>query len=87
MPLLWNHRVKHLLAHNCNLAKSILFSNLKKFSKNKVTLELMDGNICELEQNGIIQKIFNLPQFLKKIHLQISFLICKFPSSYAYYKV
>lgn len=66
MPLLWNGKVKHLLANNFKLARSILNSNLKKLLKNTINLELMDSNIKELEASGIIEKIYNLPQFIEE---------------------
>ena len=64
MPLLWNGKVKHLLARNYNLAKSVLSSNFKKLSKNNTHLQLMNANILDLESNGIIERVPNLSQFL-----------------------
>ena len=64
MPLLWNDKVKHLLSQNFNLAKNILFSNIKKYSKDKSKLNLMNDNILELEQAGIIERVPNIEQFI-----------------------
>ena len=55
------------------LAKSILKSNLKKFSKNKEYLQLMDDNVKEQIKLGFMQKVDNLEQFLQE-HPQHSFL-------------
>ena len=73
MPLLWNGRVAHLLGKNMRLAKSILKFNLKKLSKNKEYLQLMDDNVKEQIKLGFIEKVDNLEQFLQE-HPQHSFL-------------
>ena len=65
MPILWNPKVKHLLAQNYNLAKNVLVSNLKKFGKDPEKLRLIDENIKDLEQEGVIEKINNLEEYMK----------------------
>ena len=66
MPLLWNDKVKHLLAHNFKLAKSVLLSNIKKYSKDETKLCLMSENISELESSGIIERIHDIEGFISE---------------------
>ena len=73
MPLLWNAKVSHLLGKNQRLSTLILQSNLKKWQKNKIQLQLMDETIKTQEKEGIIERIENLPEFLKD-HPSHSFL-------------
>ena len=64
MPILWNDKVKHLLAQNFQLAKNVLHSNIKKFSKNESKLNLINANILELQSAGIIEKLDNVHDFI-----------------------
>ena len=65
VPLLWNSQVSHLLGSNQGLAVSILKSNLKKLQNNRDKLLLMDKVFKEQESMGIIERINNLPEFLR----------------------
>ena len=73
VPLLWNAKVKHLLAKNKHLAKAILTSNLKKLNKNREHLELMNQTIKDQVKAGIIERIENLEDYLVD-HPEHSFL-------------
>ena len=73
VPLLWNAKVKHLLAKNKHLAKAILNSNLKKLNKNREHLELMNQTIKDQVKAGIIERIENLDDYLVD-HPEHSFL-------------
>jgi len=66
MPLLWNFKVKHLLANNYKLSLNILNSNFKKLSKDEEKLNLADTNVKDLEMLKIIERIPNLEQFMKE---------------------
>lgn len=66
VPLLWNGRVNHLLGNNYNLAKCVLQSNLKKYSKEKGKIEMIDANFKELQHLGVIKKIENFDSFAKQ---------------------
>ena len=74
VPLLWNSQVSHLLGSNQGLAVSILKSNLKKLQNNRNKLLLMDKVFKEQESMGIIERINNLPEFLRE-HPNHSFLL------------
>ena len=65
MPLLWNNKVKHLLARNFELSKCILRSQLKKLSADPSKLILMERTIKEFEELGLIQKVDNIDDFVK----------------------
>ena len=73
VPLMWNYKNKHLLATNFNLSKSILRSNFSKLCKNPEKLEMYDSVFKEQEENGIIERIDNLDDFMKS-NEDISFL-------------
>ncbi len=73
MPLTWNGKVSHLLGKNYFLSKQILKSNLKKLSKNKEKLLMTDDVFKEQEEQGVIEKIGNLDQFILE-HPEHSFL-------------
>ena len=64
IPLLWNPNVKHLLAKNFYLAKSILNSNLRKLDKNKDKLKLVDVSFKELESLGVIERVPNFEEVI-----------------------
>ena len=66
MPLLWNNKVSHLLGNKQCLAKIILKSNLRKYSKNEQYLNMIDDVFKEQESLGIIERIENLPQLLEE---------------------
>ena len=66
MPLLWNSKVKNLLPRNFELAKSVLFSNIKKYGKNEQYMALMKENVKELECSDIIEIIPNQEQFFEE---------------------
>ena len=66
MPLLWNAKVKHHLANNLSLAKNILRSCYKKYSKFPEKLKMIDDNFKELEGLNVIKRIPNLENFLKE---------------------
>ena len=73
MPLLWNHKVSHLLGKNFNLSKQILFSNLRRYKTKPECLQLIDNVIREQTQMGIIEQIPDLNSFLDE-HPECSFL-------------
>lgn len=73
MPLLWNAKVSHLLGKNERLSKLILQSNFRKLKNNNVQFNLMDETIKNQENEGIIERIDNLDQFLR-YHPSHSFL-------------
>ena len=73
MPLLWNSRVSHYLGKNQNLAKAILKSNFRKYSKQKDTFLIIDSVFREQEALGIIERIDNPEQYLQE-NPQYSFL-------------
>lgn len=64
MPIIWNGKVSHLLGRNQNLARQILKSNFKKLSKNETHLKMVDQTFKEQVENGIIERIEDLDQFL-----------------------
>ena len=66
MPLLWNSKVKHLLAKNYNLAQKVLQSNFKKFSNDSEKMLMIDSNIRELEEAGIVERIGDLHKFMEE---------------------
>ena len=66
MPLLWNSEFKHLIPQNLNLARSVLFSTLKKYRNEPEKMKLMNNCISELEADGIVQRIENFDQFLEE---------------------
>ena len=65
LPLLWNTKVKHLLAKNFNISRKILDSNFKKLNK-AGKLEMVDANVRELESMDIIEKVPNLENFMQE---------------------
>ena len=73
MPILWHEQASHLLGNNKNLSLSILKTNLKKLERNPEKLAMYDGVIKEQAEAGIIEKIENLPEYLKE-HPNSSFL-------------
>lgn len=73
LPLLWNHKVSHLLGKNQTLSKLILKSNFKKYSKDCKTLDMIDNVFKEQESLGIIERVEDLPKFLEE-HPNYSFL-------------
>ena len=72
-PLLWNADVKHLLAKNYNLAKCVLQSNVKKFKSDESKVFMIDDNLKELEDAGIIERVHDLNKFMEQ-HPTCSFL-------------
>ncbi|XP_068227415.1 uncharacterized protein [Palaemon carinicauda] len=67
MPLIWNHKVKHLLGQNKTLATKILNSNFQRYSKGDgVKLKLIDQCFKEQSEQGIIERIDNLDQYLEE---------------------
>ena len=66
VPLLWNGRFSHLLGKNFNLAKCILKSNLKKYSKDKGKLKMIDDNFKELKNLGVIERVENFDQYAER---------------------
>ena len=64
--MLWNGQLKHNLANNQALARSILFSTLKKHRNDDVKLGKMNENILEHEEAEIIERVTNLDPFLAK---------------------
>ena len=64
LPILWNGKVKHLLAKNYNLATKILESNFKKFGQSPEKLGMIDDNIRELVATGIVEKVDNVEQLM-----------------------
>ena len=72
MPALFNKQMEHLLSPNINLAKQILQSNLKKFSKNPDKFLQYDNVIKEQLENNIIEEITDINSFVKQKN--VSFL-------------
>ena len=72
-PILWNSGNSHLLSKNYNLAKAILNSNLKKMSKNRLHLDLMDEYFRDQLQEGVIERIDDLDKFMQ-LYPRCSFL-------------
>ena len=73
MPLMWNGSVSHMLGNNKNLAKKILNSNLRKYSKTPDVILKMDEVFRVQEESGIIEKVHNLNQYMTE-HPEASFL-------------
>lgn len=73
MPLLWNGRVSHRLASNFNLAKAVLKGNFRKLQSNELYLKMYNESILEQFNNGIIERIEDVPSFLRE-HPNASFL-------------
>ena len=73
MPIMWNARNCHLLAHNYNLARNILMSNLKKLTKNSDHLRMYHEVFVEQEKLGIIEKIHDIKSDVST-HPESSFL-------------
>ena len=73
MPLLWDGKVDHLQGKNFNLAKSILKTNLKKFSNDPEKLKLTDSVFKEQLDLGIIEEIEDLQGYMDD-HPSCSFL-------------
>ena len=73
MPVMWNPKISHLLAHNKELAIAILKSSLKKLKKDKDCMKLMNDSFKEQEKMGIIERIENLDEFLQE-HPEHSFI-------------
>ena len=65
MPLLWNSRSNHLLAHNMNLAKTILDSNRKKLIRDG-NIKLVDDAIKEQVSMGFVERISDLENYLEQ---------------------
>lgn len=65
MPLLWNERVKHLLAQNFHLAKSILYGNLKKLRGDELKIAMIDDNIKALHDMNIVERVFDIENFVQ----------------------
>ena len=65
MNLLWNGKVSHLLGRNDNLSRSVLNSNLRRLQKNPERLRMYDEVIQTQVKNDIVEKIPDLPDFLK----------------------
>ena len=57
MPLLWDKRVSHLLSTNYNMAKSILYANLKKLKTSSEKLLMYDAVLKEQIANDIIEEV------------------------------
>ena len=73
LPLLWNHKVSHLLGKNENLSKLIVKSNFRKYYKDGKSILMIDEVFKEQERLGIIKKMENLPKFLEE-HPNYSFI-------------
>ena len=73
LPLLWKHKVSHLLGKNENLSKLILKSNFRKYYIDGKSLLMIDEVFKEQERLGIIKKVENLPKFLEE-HPNHSFI-------------
>lgn len=72
MPALWNQEVNHLLSTNLQLAKSVLQSNLKKYSKDMIKFKQYDQVIKEQLEENIIEPIKDLDKFVRRN--EVSFL-------------
>lgn len=73
MPLLSNSRVCDLLLSNFNLSKQILKSNFKKLQRNQSHLKMYNEVFKNQLDDGIIERIEDLPEFLVA-HPNASFL-------------
>ena len=73
MPLMWNHKISHLLGKNFNLSKLTLKSNLSWFKNKPDQLVMIDNVFKEQQQLGIIERIDDIHTFIKD-HPEASFL-------------
>ena len=64
-PLMWEQSLFYKLPCNYNLSYQILQSNLKKLSKNKERLQLVEAVFKEQLDLGIITKIVDTKKFIK----------------------
>lgn len=74
VPILWNEKTSHALGDNFNLAKTILNSNYQKLLKSPKNLEMVDSVFHEQSDMNIIEKISDLPKFLKENKNSCSFM-------------
>ena len=73
IPLFWNPAIKHQLSQNYKLAFSMLNSTLKKLKSTKDALKQVNDVFLEQEGEGIIERINDLPDYLKT-HPNCAFL-------------
>ena len=73
MPLLWNGKVCDHFDNNFTLSKLILKSNFKDLFNNVNRLNMYDSVIKGQEESGIVERIADLPTFLRE-HPTCSFL-------------
>ena len=73
IPLFWNGAIKHQLSQNYRLAFSMLNTNLKKLRNTKNGLQQINDVFLEQEREGIIERIDDLPGYLKT-HPNCAFL-------------
>ena len=66
MPLLWNHRMKHLLQSNTNLSKAVLLTNIDKLKKDPEKLKLYNETISKQIEAKTIEKIEDIDQYLEE---------------------
>ena len=66
MPLLYNSKVKHMLARNDRLAQAVLSSTRKKYAREPDKLKMMDETIKDLESRGVIEKVDNVQTLLEE---------------------
>ena len=59
----WNPRVCHRLGENYHLAKSVLNSNLRKYSKEPSKLKMIDDVITSQLNEDIVEKIYDFNAF------------------------
>ena len=73
MPLMWNHKISHLLGKNFNLSRMILKSNLSKLKNKSEQVQMIDDVFREQQQLGIIERIDDIYSFMND-HPEASFL-------------
>jgi len=64
LPLLWNHRVKHLLGLNRGLAEAVLKSNVRKLKSIEGSIGLIDEVFRKQTDSGMIERIENIDEFV-----------------------
>ena len=73
MPLMWDNSISEYLPRNFNISKQILQSCLKKLTKDKERLLMVDNVFREQQDIGIISRIDDLESFIET-HPKSSFL-------------
>ena len=64
VPIMWDSRTSHLLSKNYFICNGLLQSNLHKLQKTSRTHSMVNQVFKEQLDNGIIERITDLPQFM-----------------------